>query len=390
MFAWVLKSVGSGARRLTLENFEMKKSLIALAVLAASGAAMAQSSVTLYGIADVFLGSASVDKGDGHGSLTQNVLNSGGVNGDRWGMKGSEDLGGGLKTNFDLESGFNIDSGAAGQGGLLFGRQAWVGLSGDFGAVQFGRMSTAVYNVSGTSDAVLDSALAPLQNIGRVNDQGNAQALAGATGNTLRFNNALSYSTPTFGGFNATVQYALGENKTNSTSADSAIGLNATYANGPVGVQMAYQVESCKGAVNTDGSAACATGATSDRKFTLLGAEYNFGVAVLKGSYGRATNIAGRDGASSNEYQIGVDVPVSSTLVLTASYAKADDNSTQSAVVNAAGTGDASRKGYGLGAQYILSKRTYIYGGYEADKQTQSNVADYKHSVFAIGLNHKF
>ncbi len=355
---------------------------------------MAQSSVTLYGIADVWFGSNSVDKGDGKGSLSQTVLNSGSVNGDRWGMKGSEDLGGGLKTNFQLESGFSIDSGAAAQGGLLFGRQAWVGLSGGFGAVQLGRMSTAVYNVAGTSNAMLDSGLAPLGNIGRVNDQGNSVFINGvantATGNTLRFNNALSYSIPTIAGLDATIQYSLGENKSSSTSADSAFGLNANYANGPLGVQLAYQVETCKAATNTDGSAACAAGATADRKFTLLGAEYNLGVAVLKGSYGHVANIAGRDGASSNEYQIGVDVPVSSTLVLTASYAKANDNSTQSAVVNAAGTGDASRQGYGLGAQYILSKRTFIYGGYEADKQTQSNVADYKHSVYAIGINHKF
>jgi predicted porin len=371
-----------------LEKFEMKKSLIALAVLAASGAAMAQSSVTLYGIADVWFGSTSVDKGDGKGSLTQTKLDSGGVNGDRWGLKGSEDLGGGLKANFNMEGGFSIDSGAQGQG-ALFGRQAWVGLSGGFGALQLGRMTTAIYNVSGTSNAVLDSALAPLSNIGRVNDAGNAQALVGATGNTLRFNNTVSYSIPAMSGFNATIQYALGENKTNTASADSALGLNATYAAGPVGVQFAYQVESCKSAGSLTGSAAC-TGGTDDRKFTLLGAEYNFGAAVLKGSYGRATSIAGRSGADSNEYQVGVDVPVSSNLVLTASYAKANDNSTQSAVVNAAGTGDASREGYGLGAQYILSKRTYIYGGYEADKQTQSNVADYKHSLFAVGLNHKF
>jgi predicted porin len=371
----------------------MKKSLVALAVLAASGAAMAQSSVTLYGILDGFLGSASVDKGDGKGSLTQTVLNSSGVNGDRWGMKGSEDLGGGLKANFNLESGFSIDSGAAAQGGLLFGRQAWVGLSGGFGTVQLGRMTSAMYNVAGTSVAVLDSVLAPSQNIGRVNDQGNTTWINGAataTGNTLRFNNAVSYSIPTFSGFNATVQYALGENKTATASADSAMGLNASYVGGPLGVQVAYQVETCKSAGNLNASAACATGATNDRKFTLLGAEYNFGAAVLKGSYGHVNNIAGRSGADSNEYQIGVDVPMSSTLVLTASYAKADDNAAQSAVVNAAGTGDASRKGYGLGAQYILSKRTYIYGGYESDMQTQASVADYKHSVFAVGLNHKF
>lgn len=365
----------------------MKKSLIALAVLAASGAAMAQSTVTLYGIADVWLGSASVDKGDGKGSLAQTKLDNAAFNGNRWGMKGSEDLGGGLKANFQLESGFSMDSGAQGQG-ALFGRQAWVGMSGGFGSVQLGRMSTAIYNVSGASNAGFDSAFSPLSSIGRVSDQGNAQALSGATGNTLRFNNAVQYTTPTMSGLTAQVQYAMGENKTSASDADSAMGLNLAYTGGPVGVQFAYQVETCKTAGSTLGTAACA--GTDDRKFTLLGAQYDLGVAKLMASYGRASNIAGVNDASSNEYQFGVDVPVGSALTVSASYAKANDNSTQSRRVNAAGTGDASREGYGIVAKYALSKRTFVYGGYEADKQTQDSVADYKHSLFAVGVNHKF
>lgn len=371
----------------------MKKSLLALAVLAASGAAMAQSTVTLYGIGDVYFGSNRVDKGDGNGKLSQTVLNSGAINGSRWGLKGSEDLGNGLKANFNFESGFSMDSGLQGQG-ALFGRQAWVGLSGGFGAVQLGRMSTAIFNVAGPSNAMFDSgALSPLGNIGRVNDNGNSTLVNGAlvaTGNSLRYNNAISYTTPSMSGFAGTLQYAMGENKTATTSADSAMGLGLSYTGGALGVQLGYQVESCEaiGAATGTGARNCL--GTDDRKFTLLGAEYDFGAVVLKGSYGRAANIAGRDGANSNEYQIGVDVPVSTAIVLSASYAKAEDNGTQSAFVNAAGTGDVSREGFGIGAKYIMSKRTYIYGGYETDKQTQSNVADYKHSLFAIGVNHKF
>jgi predicted porin len=88
----------------------MKKSLVALAVLAASGAAMAQSSVTLYGIADLWFGTANTDNGTT--SLSQTLLESGGVNGSRWGLKGSEDLGGGLKANFDLQQGIRLDDGS--------------------------------------------------------------------------------------------------------------------------------------------------------------------------------------------------------------------------------------------------------------------------------------
>ncbi|MES2890309.1 MAG: porin, partial [Pseudomonadota bacterium] len=82
----------------------MKKTLIALAVLASSGAAMAQSTFTLYGIADV-----NVERLDGASSV--NRISSGGLNGSRWGLRGSEDLGGGLKAVFTLESGFGIDEG---------------------------------------------------------------------------------------------------------------------------------------------------------------------------------------------------------------------------------------------------------------------------------------
>ena len=114
----------------------MKKSLIALAVLASTGA-MAQSSVTLYGIVDVALQSAKATNG-----VRQNTVASGNVNGSRFGLKGSEDLGGGLKALFVLENGFKVDTGAIGGGaGLtgitnnkpataMFGRKAYVGLAG--------------------------------------------------------------------------------------------------------------------------------------------------------------------------------------------------------------------------------------------------------------------
>lgn len=102
----------------------MKKSLVALSVLAASGAVMAQSSVSLYGIADAFVGSRQTTgiSLSGGNLLTleqrQSVLDSGGLNGSRWGLKGTEDLGGGLKANFVLESGFDISNGASTSSGV--------------------------------------------------------------------------------------------------------------------------------------------------------------------------------------------------------------------------------------------------------------------------------
>src|SRR5659263_234141 len=144
----------------------MKKSLIALAVLAASGAAMDQSSVTLYGLVDLWVGSAKFDNGTGvtlpsakvaklDAGTTQTLMQSGGVNGSRWGLKGSEDLGGGLKANFDLQQGIAVDTGAS-SSALAFHRAAWVGFSGGFGAVKLGRIPTAYYDAEGGFDGTFN------------------------------------------------------------------------------------------------------------------------------------------------------------------------------------------------------------------------------------------
>jgi len=341
----------------------MKKSLIALAVLAASGAAMAQSSVTLYGLADVWFG--TVKTNDGTTSLTQTKLDSGGINGSRWGLKGSEDLGGGLKANFQFESGFNIDNGASAQGGLLFGRQSWVGLSGGFGAVKLGRTTSPYDDIQGASNAVFDSALSASNDVFR------SGSTTLSTYNA-RPNNALYYQAPNVSGFSGAVSYALGEDKTTTTSATSTTSMNLTYAAGPLAVQFGYQVEDV---VN-------ATAASADKKYTRLGASYNFGVATAKASYGKVDNVGNANGADTTEYQIGVDVPVTAALTLSGSFAKSEDNTT---------LGDAERTGYALGAKYDLSKRTFLYGGYRhAKTDNVGATADTKVDLFAVGLQHRF
>jgi predicted porin len=346
----------------------MKKSLVALAVLAASGAAMAQSTVTMYGLADIFLAgvknennAASVAAGAGAGSITQTVLNSGAVNGSRWGMKGSEDLGGGLKANFQLESGFNIDSGSAAQGGLLFGRQSWVGFSGSFGAVKLGRMPTPYDDVNGNADGVFDSAVSAMPHVFR--------SYAGDfTGYTIRTNNTIKFESANYSGFSGALSYALGENKTATVDAGSITALNLAYGAGPLAVSFAYQTEK-------------ANGSATDVNFTRLNAGYNFGVATLKGAYGKAGNVGAVSGADATEYQIAVDYPVSAALTLSANYAKSDDNTT---------LGEAQRKGFGLGAAYTLSKRTFLYGGYTTNTSTPKVGDDSKISILAVGMQHRF
>lgn len=333
----------------------MKKSLVALAVLAASGASFAQSSVTLYGVADIWLGSVKTDDGRGT-SLTQTKLDSGGVSHSRWGVKGSEDLGGGLKANFNLEQGFSLDSGAADDSKQAFSRYAWVGFSGGFGEVKLGKTGTAYDDVSGASDAVFDSALSPMNHV------------FGSTNYNWNPANTIIYTSPTMGGFAGEFSYSLGENKTVALGASSIAAVNLTYGAGPLAAQFGYQKEDA----NTS---------SNDTTFTRLGASYDFGVAKLMANYGKVSNVGNVSGADTTDYQIGVDFPVSAALTVSGSYAKSDDNAT---------AGNQSRKGYGIAANYVLSKRTSIYGGYNTNSTTQVGAADAKLNILAVGIRHAF
>jgi predicted porin len=343
----------------------MKKSLVALAVLAASGASFAQSTVSVYGLADVFFGSVKNENNTASGgagtSLTQSVLNSGGVSTSRWGLTGSEDLGGGLKANFKLEQGINVDSGSVNQGATdttkyAFSRYAYVGFAGGFGEVKLGKTGTAYDDVSGASDAVFDSALSPMNSV------------FASTGYSWNPANTIYYQAPSVSGFSGAFSYSLGENKTATADAGSTTSFNLTYGAGPLAAQFGYQAEKTSGFSN-------------DVKFTRLGASYDLGVAKLLANYGKVTNAGNVSGADKTDYQFGVDYPVSTALTLSGSYAKSTNNVT---------AGDQSSKGFGLGAAYTLSKRTFVYGGLESDTATNAGAADSKHSVFAVGVQHKF
>jgi predicted porin len=327
----------------------MKKSLIALAVLAASGASFAQSSVTVYGLADVWVGSVKTEDGKGH-DVTTTKMESGGVNTSRWGLKGSEDLGGGLKANFLLEQAIKLDTGAA----AGFSRQSYVGFSGGFGEVKVGKVWTAFDDVSGASDAMFDSpALAPMNIIfNSVNYQANPS-------------NTIYYTSPTYSGFSGAFSYSLDEKV---AAASSVTSLSLSYAAGPIAAQFGYQSENLKSS-------------SDDTAYVRLGASYDFGVATAKFAYGKVTDVGNVSGADTNEYQLGVDYPVNAALTLSASYARSDDN---------AKAGDQTRKGFGVAGAYSLSKRTFLYGGYTNNSFSQVGAGDSKVSAFALGVQHKF
>lgn len=165
----------------------MKKSFMALAVLACTGGAMAQSNVTLYGRIDASLGSTKFN------GVSTTQLYSGNLSASRWGMRGSEDLGGGLKAIFQLETGINADEGTGPSG---FSRQSWVGLSGGFGTVRMGKADSIykdindlgnTYNIS--PDSLFNSAAEAYR--------------AGLATFVNRPNNQIRYDSPDFGGFTA-------------------------------------------------------------------------------------------------------------------------------------------------------------------------------------------
>ena len=358
----------------------MKKSLIALAVLAASGAAMAQSSVTLYGIVDLNLATektATTAAGVTTGVL-QTLVKSGNVNTSRWGLRGTEALGGGLTANFKMEQGFDADTGASKavpgfadtnpDTPAAFARQAWVGLSGGFGETRLGLTTTPFDDVSGASNAVWDSALSPMNSVFKTAGSGSFMARPG---------NTIYYATPNLSGFTAAVSYSFGENKapavgtTPAVNAGSVISGFVAYANGPVAVNVGYQTEK-------------ATDAALAKKFLRVGATYDLGVAKLLGTYGKAENMNSTNNSDANDYQLGVDVPVGAALTLSGSYAQSKNNGVGT-------TANEKRKGWGLGAKYALSKRSTIYAGFEADNaKNGAGVTIKKHDIALVGINHKF
>ena len=228
----------------------MKKSLIALAVLASvAGVAQAQSSVQLYGIVDLVI---HKDKG------VSAAMTSGGVSSSRWGLKGSEDLGGGLKANFLLEQGFAADAGTV-AAGTQFARQSYVGLSGGFGEVKLGKMWTAYDDISGATNPVFYSVLSPT-------------GIWASSGYNFNPANGFYYATPTMGGLSGAVSYNLDEvtpAKKNVTS------FHVKYEGGPVYAGLAYQTEG-----DVSGS--------NDKKFTRLNGSYDLGVAKTRESYFQA------------------------------------------------------------------------------------------------------
>jgi predicted porin len=338
----------------------MKKSLIALAVLGSvAGVAQAQSSVTLYGLVDVWAGRTKAEV-VGVGSASVTGLNSGGLASSRWGVQGSEDLGGGLKAIFKLEQGFDASNGTANTytnaitgvtSSTAFNRQSWVGLEGGFGTVQIGNVWSAFDDVFYIGNAIFDAgAFSP------------AYQVLSVAAYQDKPRNAVRYTSPNFGGFSATVSRGLDE--TAGVSRDQT-DFNLLYAAGPLTAAFAYQVQNDAAGIDTDA------------KFTYFTAAYDLGVAVVKGGVGTTRNVLA---SKTNDWQIGADFPLSSALTLSTGYASSKDKDGS----------DAKRSSFSVGALYALSKRTSTYAAFTKAKGEVPGVIEVKGTVFGAGIQHKF
>ena len=346
----------------------MKKTLVALAALAAVGTASAQSTVTLYGIADVWLGSLKEENrvvnnvfniNNALTGVRQTKLDSGGYNGSRFGLRGTEDLGGGLKANFVLEQGIDVDSGgiASNSAGKQFGRQAYVGFSGGFGEVRLGRQYTAYDTLRAATNHSFDTSFAVT---GSVWSKGIADY-------TSRVDNQITYISPDFSGFSGALTYGLGENKDKVPGGTDTTAVHLKYAAGPLLVGVAYQQQEMSNTV--------------DRTHTLLAGSYDFGMAKVTAGFNRAK----QDGVGKdNEYQLGVDFPVAANARIALGYAYAKKKDT-------AGNSLGKADGYSLTGYYDLSKRTRLYAGLNSFQHKQSNgKKEVKGNLYAIGVRHSF
>ena len=213
---------------------------------------------------------------------------------------------------------------------------------------------TPLDDIHGTANAVFDSILSPT-----------AYIQAGYVSNPL---NQIKYLTPNLGGFSGAVSYALGENKTATTNARNVYAFNVQYAGGPLYVGYAYQNDKKN---VTPGIAT---------KHNLINATYDLGVAKLLASYRNVKNTDLGDDKE-NTVQIGVDVPVGASLVVSTGFARANAEN--------AGVADRKSTGFALGASYSLSKRTSVYTGFNLTEIKQASVKE-KGNLYSVGIRHAF
>jgi predicted porin len=325
----------------------MKKALIGAAVLGFSTAsAFAQSSVTLYGVIDTGLEFAN----GGAGTQVRETNNS--IFASRWGLTGVEDLGGNLHADFKLENGFLPNNGTA-VGGLQFGRESWVGLSGAFGAVRFGVNYTPLHDML--------TVYGP-RGFGSGLSWGNASAYYLFTP-LARASNSVDYRSPTFYGLSTRVFYGLGTNDGTTVGAPKTLGntgsLSLNYAVGHFGANATYTNQ--RYSTLTAAQTLTAQTQTFAGDYYALGAYYDFGFirpSVIWAMHRDGPNVASAISSNfsnpkNNQLEVGAQIPMGLFAMLVLDYGR------YTRLGNSAGDSQA----YTVRVDYLLSKRTTLYAG---------------------------
>ncbi len=385
----------------------MQKKVIALAVAGLmSGAAFAQSNVTISGRVDVGYHHSSVSNTNG-GADTVSGIQSGIHDGSRIAFSGEENLGNGLKAIFMLEYSLANDTnsgvGAANFGTTASSRQSWLGLTGSFGTVTAGRIYTPSDDM-GMFDSMDQTAFSPRVIMVRDSAYG---APGGYTDQIYsRWSNSVKYVSPTMSGFTASAIYGFGAINGDDTTAyngtaaagnkvqERAYGVGLTYVNGPVALGAFYD----RANDMDNGPAGTAGKSGDDARMLRFGGSYDFGMFALMGTYekGRDHNGAGEAVGGNDEnrtWSVGATAPIGNGLARVM-YARTANN-------DEADTPSDGATGWGIGYDYNLSKRTMLYSGYT--RVNSGNGARYRYfadnntpglggtySGYGFGMIHKF
>ena len=313
------------------------KAASALAVTLAAGTAQAQSSVSLYGVLDVGIVYASKTAGaNGQNAGKSFSLMDGSVVPSLWGIKGTEDLGGGLQAKFEIESGINVANGGLNDSnGNVFGRQTWIALDGGFGEVKMGLQYSPFFLIVYGSDprglTSFGSSIVPY---------GDSIALTAAFSA-----NAVSYTSPNIAGFQGSAMIALG-----GVAGDFQMGrvysASLTYANGGLSVLAGYYNG------NSGGTGQTPVPTTVEFDGRTLGVAYKYGPVTGKVSV-VDYQVAG--GFNNYVYGGGLDYQVTPFVDVNGGvWFTSDRNDTKNNSILV-----------GLGAQYFISKRTSLYSQVE-------------------------
>lgn len=360
-------------------------------LMIATGAHAQDSNVSIYGVIDVSMVYTSKV---GPNNSSRVSLDSGDQMASRIGVRGSEDLGGGLSAVFQLETGFSVDEGAMATPGTLFDRKSVVGLSGSFGTLTLGRQTDYLEEIG------LQYTSFQIFGGGGVR-AGHFNSLDRLTG--ARTNNSVRFDSQAYAGFTGSVLYGFGE-VAGATRAGQSLGIGGNYTNGPFGVGAAYYQS--KSAADSLPSHA---GDTDLKTFTI-GSSYQAGPAKFFGAWSQTRRplqqpladtglVAITNATRANVFDLGVDYAFNEKLHLLSSVIH--DRATISRTTS--GATKARTTQVNLGIDYHFSKRTDVYAmlsrqsagnainpGVISAAYSSSPADDSSQNVVRVGLRHKF